>query len=307
MGASDNIIVQSPITFAKTGLRFIDEMWGGLPWRTPIAVVGPTRAGKTLLCLQLAVKLASGTGGNILAVRSETSFDTIARSSVPKFVKRYGLQQPPKVYILSAIDMRQLLTLHGDKVRIRFRSAGGSGKMEFDILDSSEGQSKIDEMMKNDISVVIYDSLTAPIHRSFPAKRENFPARADAIKRLCYHMLRLCDEHPIFLLATHHESRDPANPFAKPTMASESTLGYEFGFILYLDRLRDGRPSTRRVWNIRSPDIPEWAVCKYAVIDDMGFWDLENEDQVKGLHSGRYKWDFSAHRIKEGTKGKGKS
>jgi len=299
-------LIHANISYAQTGLKFIDEMWGGIPWRTPVALVGPTRAGKTLLSLQVSVKLASAVDGNILAIRSETSFDTIAKSWMPKFIKRYVGEKSskPHLYILSAIDMRQLLALHGDKVRIRFKSAGGSGKMEFDILETSEN-SKIKQMIaNNNISVVIYDSLTAPIHRSFPAKRENFPARADAIKRLCYHMLYLCDEFPIFLIATHHESRDPANPFAKPSMASESTLGYEFGFIMYIEKLRDGRPSTRRIWNIRSPTIPEWGECRYCVIDDYGFWDLENEDQAKGLHSGRYKWDMKNHRVVESKRRK---
>jgi len=297
----DIIQSASSITYAQTGLRFIDEMWGGIPWRTPIAVVGPTRAGKTLLCLQLAIKLASGLQGNILAIRSETSFDTIAKTWVPRFLERYRPDHIPRLYILNAVDMRQLLALHGDRCRIRFRTAdGGSGKMEFDILESNEENSQVEKMVsQNNITVVIYDSLTAPIHRSFPAKRENFPARADAIKRLCYHMLRLCDNYPIFLLATHHESRDPANPFAKPTMASESTLGYEFGFIMYIEKLRDGTPSTRRMWNIRSPSIPEWGMCKYAAIDNMGFWDLEDEDQAKGLHSGRYVWDPEEHCVRE--------
>jgi|GEM_PF-5549794 len=297
-------LIHANISYAKTGLKFIDDMWGGMPLRTPVAFVGATRAGKTLLSLQLAVKLATGVEGNILAIRSETSFDTIAKSWFPKFIERYckNERHRPHLYILSAIDMRQLLALHGDKVRIRFRSSGGSGKMEFDILETSE-TSKVREMIRNNsISVVIYDSLTAPIHRSFPAKRENFPARADAIKRLCYHMLYLCDEFPIFLIATHHESRDPANPFGKPFMASESTLGYEFGFIMYIEKLRDGRPSTRRIWNIRSPTIPEWGACRYCVIDDYGFWDLESEDQAKGLHSGRYEWDFRNHRVVEGRK-----
>lgn len=289
--------IVSQVNLARTGLRFIDELWGGIPFRTPVAIFGPTRAGKTLLVLQLGFYLASRTGTNILAIRSEASFDTIAREWYPRLIERYSPDYIPDLFIESAVDMVQLLRLHGEEVAITLRKASGKspGRLEFEIIGTTED--KVAKYVREqNVGVIIYDSLTAPIHRSFPARRENFPARADAIKRLAYHMLRVCDMAPVFILTTHHQSMDPANPYAKPSMASEGTLGYEFGYIMYVEKYHDGAPTIRRIWSIRAPGLPEWGAHKYAVIDKLGYWDVENEETAKKLKAGSLVWDENEHR-----------
>lgn len=278
--------LSAKVEMIKSDLKAINKLWGGIPLRLPVAFYGPTRAGKTLLCLQEAFHIVKEKGGNILVIRTEASFDTIAMSWCDKFSKRFQVE--PQIYIMSAPDAISLMRLHGDKVEIRLQRAkeGKGGKLIFDIIES--GKSPIEKIIREkDVRVLIYDSLTAPIHRSFPAKRENFGARADCIKRLAYHITRLCDENEIAILTTHHQTIDPTNPYAKPMMATQGTLGYEFGYIMYIEKLesmslaRKGYEA-RRLWAVRSPDKPDWGANAYVLLGSNGYEDID-EKGLKAL------------------------
>jgi len=275
------IWIKGKVEMVKSDLEAINSLWGGIPLKLPCAFYGPTRAGKTLLTLQESFNIVKQKGGNILVVRSEASFDTVAMYWVPKFSEKFEVK--PKILVVSAPDAVSMMKLHGDIVDIRLQKAtGGKGKLVFDIIESTESQ--ISKLIKeNNVRVLIYDSLTAPIHRSFPAKRENFGARADCIKRLAYHMTLICDEYDVAIITTHHESIDPTNPYIKPKMATQGTLGYEFGFIMYIEKMesvslaRKGYEA-RKLWVVRAPHKPEWGDNALVLLGPEGFRDVTKEE-----------------------------
>ena len=134
---------------------------------------------------------------------------------------------------------------------------------------------------KENIGVVIYDSVTAPF-REFGSAQQNFPARADAMGYLYNQMLEIIDREKVIMFGAHHASLNPTNPFVEAQIRGGSTVKYFSKIILYMQRFRSKKKADfRKLHLVRYFDRPAWSEMRLLHYTSDGIVDITADEMIE--------------------------
>jgi len=258
--------------FLKTFLKGFNKLVEGFPQGLPIVLYGAPGVGKTLLGLEMCYDVMAKTGSNSLVIDTEGGVDVFLAKWDDVFRAKHNVPEDLKVHVLKARSLTKLLELHGIKMKLNLASGG---KVE-NVVTGFTSNAVENYVKRNDVKFLVYDSITAPLHLAYGRRRVNFPSRADAVSMLMNSVLSMCDSLPLYVLTIHHQSVDPANPFAKPTLPLGSALQHMIKIWLYMDTCRKKNYGlVRRLWLVRWFDGEGWNEKAYLKLDKNGWRDVD--------------------------------
>ena len=286
----------------QTKMKAFNDLVGGVPRGTALALYGPQASGKTLLNLQLAYEVMKQTEEHAVLIDTEGNFHSLTQWG-KRFADRYKFETPPNIVEASIertgkdyelimpeldgqsiinIDARsieKILWFHGRQSDISVSKA----KMEIRPVEagwkSDIADSPIAELVNDDdVSYVSYDSVTAP-GVEFGTQQQNYPARATAIGYWLFSAQSLAERYKLYMTAVTHESINSQEKYKKPMQAGGKNVGYTFKFVSYITNLRTSRTPTtlkrpkevREIWNARHPGKAPWEEHGEMELSDKGF------------------------------------
>lgn len=229
-----------------TGLKSFDALTGGLPSSAVIGLFGPSKIGKTLLATQLSFATSHFTGRPALYIDTEGFYTGETLSIANKiFGKRY---EKGEVKVLPARSLDSLLGLFGiaaevvqreEKYDVMIRYTRQTSEMPLVIL-AAELQP----------SIIVVDSLSAPLKRQFGSATQNLPARSAVINSLLGRFdaaVELLDCPGVVIL---HAGKSPINPYDIYKPYGGATVLYNLKYLLLLlpGDSSDERRVVRYVW-----------------------------------------------------------
>ncbi|CAG8453253.1 11181_t:CDS:2 [Funneliformis mosseae] len=152
-----DMIMENTSPFLATSLKGLDEaLGGGIPFSSVTEFVGPTRSGKTQLCLTLSVlatlpETMGGLGGGVCYIDTERSFNadrliTIAENRFPQYFDKDEQGQ-------ANLD-KMALSIH-----------------KMDIASSKDLIKRLDELqefiIENDVKLLIVDSIGSLVRKEY--------------------------------------------------------------------------------------------------------------------------------------------
>jgi hypothetical protein len=122
----DCLSEEKNMTFLKTGLKFIDEQFGGVPQSVLFSLVGEPESGKTTLLMQLAFHICFTEDGDFLIIDGEGGFfDIVVKHWVKVYNEKYGYDMGVDLW---EMDYEQWETKQGSKENVILKHKVDSGK-----------------------------------------------------------------------------------------------------------------------------------------------------------------------------------
>ena len=265
-------------------LKGISDLIGSLNKEAIHACFGASQVGKTTLWLEACYDISDQTGKPVLC------YDTEGGGSefIQQWDKIYRQKYPnAQVDVRMKRDFRGILKDHGKVVKPKF--SGGkavsegakektSGKMTLTLVDELCPSPLSELIEEKGYCAIYYDSITMPM-KFFGADQQNFPARNYAQTMWFSEMLNLIDEHGIYIIASHHGSKNPADPYAVEQMAGGSAVQYYCKIILHLKKWRANGATAYRTMKLvryfnKAPNEHETLMK----LTDEGYIDATMED-----------------------------
>jgi len=265
-----------------SNLLGINNLIEGFDTENPIAIYGPPKTGKSLLVLEQTYYLMAKTGKNAIIVDTEGGVNRFIDKWHDVFSKKYNIDKRPIVVMARTIEkvmyiqgLGVALNIHPPTIDPKTGKVKSAGKV--DLMLTGSFPSSLEKMIKdNDVGILVYDSMTQPLRSQFPSGQQNFPAKADATGLWLMKMFYFVDMYNVIVMAVHHHSLNPTNPFATPTTSGGETIAYNFKIVLYLEKFISKKVGNcRKLHIVRFFDQPEWAKKVLMEIDDNGFRDIE--------------------------------
>lgn len=252
------------------------------------SVFGMPKIGKSLFLIQMATDIASQMGKNVLLVDTEGGAERFVNLWLDRFNKRMNSNVKFEVVMRRTIE--GVLGFHGIQSSKRISEVTEKngvvkgGKIELVLKGFVEPEIEKVIEQKN-IGIVIYDSLTEPL-RVFGNRQENYPARADATGYLFDGIFGMMDKYQVLVFATHHQTLNPANPYAVPDMRGGNVVHHLSKTVLYMDGWdKKSMRDYRKMYVVRYYNIPSWKKVMYFTIKDDGFYSV-TEDEVFKAYKG---------------------
>jgi len=233
-----------------TGSKSLDELLGGgVETKTITEFFGEYGTGKTQICHQLAVnvQLPEDKGGlEAKAVYIDTE-GTFRWERIDQMSRALGLD-PDKVmeniYWIRAINSHHQMAVV---------------------------EKLFDMMARDNIRVVIVDSLTGHFRAEFPG-RENLALRQQLLNRHLHQLMRLAEIYDAAAIVTNQVMARPDMFFGDPTAAvGGHVVGHAPGVRV---QLRKSRGNKRIARVVDAPHIPEgetvFAITEYGIRDSEG-------------------------------------
>jgi len=271
----------------STGSDTIDKLLGGgIPYGTITTIFGEPKCGKSMLAYQVGIANIDKTNLKTLYIDTEGIRKQDFFSIINKFNSRYNV--PPKEltdkfqYITSLADLKlksiqKLFQIFGFLPMIEM-SKGGRYTVQFETCAPT-----IKEEEWKNYSMIIIDSMTAPLKMAIGSSTANLPTRAQFTERLFGLLIEIAMRHNIAVIVNHHASVDPMNLFGRDfgkAWGGDPILYNSKYALLILDADAKTRKETnwnheaRRVMLIRRPDEQD-TNQKYPVrlMKDYGYTD----------------------------------
>jgi hypothetical protein len=261
----------------SSSLNGINSLISGYFKKCPLAFFGPPKSGKSILCFQDGLYVAKQVGSNLLYIDTEGAGPVFLKLWEEVFRKRFSLSST-KVFYLDLRRVEDILDAHGYKTEMKISKGG-----KIDVIYKGDSENKIAKLIeKENIGVVVYDSMSNPLKIAFPGGRMNRPARADAIDMWLNAIHFNSLDYNLVTFVVHHRSIDPTNPFAEPFVVGGDTILYNFKVILYLSQ-RKYRPqlTVRDVHLYRFFNEKEWSKAASINLTEEGYFDVSQEELVR--------------------------
>ena len=202
----------------STGSQVIDNLLGGgIPYGTITTLYGEPKAGKSMLCYQLGLANTAKTGLKTLYIDTEGIRRQDFASIVNKFNSRYKLS-PQEIakfeYTTTLGDLKlksiqKLYRLFGVMPMLEM-SKGGRYTVQFEPCAPV-----FKEEQWKQYSMIIVDSLTAPLKMAIGSNTSNLPTRAQLTERLFGMLIEIAMRNNIAVVVNHHASVDPMTLFGR--------------------------------------------------------------------------------------------
>jgi len=249
--------------------------------KTPYAIFGPPKEGKSIFALQESLYLAKQMEKNILWIDTEGA-PVFINIWLDVLKKRFDTDVEVVYKDLRRIE--DILAFHGYNVELKVEKTG-----KIETLFRGFTTPEIEKVIKEkDIGVLVYDSMSNPLKMSYPGGRMNFPARADAIDMWLSAVHSYSLDNDLVSLVVHHHSVDPTNPYAEPRVIGGQTIMYNFKVVLYLTQ-RKFKPhsSVRDVFLARYYNKKEWAESVPIILTDKGYYDITPDELARMAKGGK--------------------
>ena len=242
----------------------------------PVAFFGRASTGKSILLFQEACFIASQLKKNILVIGTEGGEDIFAKLWFPTLQKHFEIPTSISYDILEGKTIETILGWFGKKISLE---VSDKGKLDVRFLGKTKTVPIIDKIKKDNVGVVVVDSLTNPIRIGFSSGIMNFPARADAECLLLDEFQRL-SESGLIVLVSHHASMNPTNPYTRPTITGGINIEHNFKIVLYFEMLQSNKATKRnlrKLWLVRYFTKAPWNENAYINITNDGIVDITPE------------------------------
>ena len=227
----------------KIRLNGVSDLLEHLNKESIHAIFGQSQVGKTTLMLQVLYDISDQLEMPVLYYDTEGGGNTFVELWGDIYKKRYPKAQ---VDVRTKRKLQNILKDHGKMVKIKY--SGGkavsqgakektSGKTTIQVVDEIDPCPLGDLIAKNGYGAIFYDSMTTPM-KVFGPDQQNFPARNQAQTAWFAEMLNIIDEYGVYVLAAHHASKNPADPYAKEQMTGGGAVQYYCKVILHLKKWR---------------------------------------------------------------------
>ncbi|GAB6147648.1 DNA repair and recombination protein RadA [Stetteria hydrogenophila] len=230
-----------------TGSKNLDELLGGgVETNTITEFYGEYGTGKTQICHQLSVnvQLPEDKGGlNAKAVYIDTE-GTFRWERIEQMAKGVGLDPDAAmegIYWIRAVNSHHQMAIVDEL---------------FDLVK------------KDNIKLVIVDSLTSHFRAEFPG-RENLAMRQQLLNKHLHQLMRLAEIHSIAVVVTNQVMARPDVFYGDPTQAvGGHVVAHAPGVRVYLKKSRGNRRIARVV---DAPHLPEgetvFAITEWGIRD----------------------------------------
>lgn len=243
----------------STGSVVIDKLLGGgIPYGTITTLYGEPKAGKSMLCYQAGLGNIANTGLKTLYIDTEGIRRQDFSSIVNKFNSRYQLS-PTDVakfeYTTTLGDLKlksiqKLFQMFGVMPMLEM-SKGGRYTVQFEPCAPTFPEEKW-----KDYSMIIVDSLTAPLKMTVGANTSNLPTRAQLTERLFGLLIEIAMRNNIAVVINHHASVNPMTLFGrdlgKPWGGDPILYNSKYA-LLILDA--DGKTKKETGWDLEARRI----------------------------------------------------
>lgn len=274
-------------------LKGISDLIGALNRDAIHACFGQSQVGKTTLWLEALYDISDQLGKPVLYYDTEGG----GAQFVEQWEKIYKEKYPnAQVDVRMKRDFRAILKDHGKLVKPKY--SGGkavsegakektSGKLSIMLVDEDIESPIAKLIQEKGYGAIYYDSITMPM-KFFGAEQQNFPARNYAQTLWFSEMLNLIDEHKVYVIASHHGSKNPADPYAVEQMAGGSAVQYYCKVILHMKKWKaKGATSYRTIKLVRyfnkAPNEHETLIK----LTDKGYVDATMDDMEADKKSAR--------------------
>lgn len=254
-----------------------DASGGGIPHRSPFALAGRYKAGKTILSYQLVFEALRNAGGNALIVDTESSLDTY-QDWQPTFESRYGIDvnlteiyptvrgddvswgdygtdpdADHQIFVMDVRSLEDILTIHGRPMRMD--TSGGKMQImpngDFDrALDSPIGKF----VRSKDIEMVVYDSISNPLE-IFTNRQPDRPARAKATNWWLLPAQEIAQKERTMQVYVTHLTKNPSQQSDRPEILGGKAVGHQTKYQVYL---REAHKNLRALKLFRHPSREPW-------------------------------------------------
>lgn len=232
-------------------LKAISTLIGKLNKESIHAIFGPSQVGKTTLQMQLCYEVSHKTEQPVLFYDTEgglTEFvnhwDAVMKERYPKAVVDVRLMRKYNK-ILMDHGKRLNMKMGADKKKTEAGKANASGKLQPTLIEDIEPSPIVQLMLKKNYAMIFYDSVTMPL-KYFGSEQQNFPARSTVANLWYSSMLDIIDECDAYVFASHHSSKNPAEPHSREKMAGGNASQFYSKIILYLKPYNQLNPNSYR-------------------------------------------------------------
>lgn len=266
-----------------SSIKGLNAAFGGDLYNNDAIVTfyGKYHVGKSLLVFQ---DMCSS-GGNVLWIDCEGGMKNMIEKWLPVFTSRFG--KSGEMYLETRKTLTELTDFLGFNTNVVFQSKdkkGEKGKMEFRIIESQE-EGPIDSFIKDaKIDAIVLDSISSPVRQIMTDNQQDNPTKATAQALILGKLLSLQDRYGTIVVVTAHASVNPTDQYAMSIdvkMRGGIVLHHFSKRVIYIDaREMRGLRDYRRLWVVRSEDMPRFSAVVGAKISNVGFEDYED---VNGL------------------------
>jgi len=278
-------------TFRPKSKVLLDVMNGlGFPTKNIILLFAKYGSGKSSLLLDLVYDFYKQKGKKALWIDTEGGMDIYIALNKPMLERKYGVEGEP-IILRKIVDLKELFTFFGMDVEFEISDSGMTTIKyigEAMIKDPNDRRKKIpyseaqDLIEKEDVGMIVIDSITMPFKAKFTGGREQLPGRSSAYGLLLAKLNTLTDKYNLITFITAHESLTPGG-YDKPTAVGASTLKYMSKFWLYLEKPAFTNPRMtgfRRVYLVRFPNANDWSRKGVLEFTENGVVD-SSEDEIE--------------------------
>ena len=265
-------------------LKGISDLIGALNKEAIHAMFASSQVGKTTLWLEMLYDISDQLERPVLYYDTEGGGEEFVKQWEPIYRKKYPKAQ---VDVRMKRDFRSILKDHGKLVTMKM--SGGkavsvaakektSGKLSLTLVDETFPSPMSKLVEEKNYAAIYYDSITMPM-KFFGAEQQNFPVRNYAQTLWFGEMLNLIDEHAVYVIASHHSSKNPADPYAIEQMSGGSAVQYYSKIILYMKKWKaNGATNYRSVKLVRYFNKPPNEHETLIKLTDQGYVDATMAD-----------------------------
>ena len=220
----------------STGSKKLDEfLGGGLPIGSIANLIGNSKIGKSLFCIQCSSLFSITTGKPVLYCDTEAALisEDVQKRILGFFNKRFNGESA-----VDFVDIRDL-TSFADFLGLNIKILPTETGKRLDAMiqySTITEESPIFELMKDvGYGMLVIDSFSALIKRAVPVPpQQNFPARAAIINVLFGRLDEIVSRLRIPCIAVNHISIAPDNPYAKGRLYGGTAMFYNSKLILQI-------------------------------------------------------------------------
>jgi len=266
---------------AIPSIKAYQMLFGEYDRTIPFGIAGFPEAGKTISALQESAYIATQVGGNVLYLDTEGGGFRVAKSWWPRFNERFGWEGS---YVVRDVRKTKRLLKYLYPHDIDWRESD-KGKIDIRLLPNEEtkkakksGKSALSQferdIAKENISVVVLDSLTKPLKEDFPGGQLNFPARATAANLILGQLQTMAIEYELYMFVIHHLSKSFDNAWDKGDIVGGINVKHAFKVWLHIEKSTStSAPHLRYMSLGRYYDQPPRAKKFKTVLTERGFID----------------------------------
>jgi RecA/RadA recombinase len=242
----------------------------GFPRRNIILWFARYGAGKSSLLLDLAFDFAKQHKQKVLWIDTEGGMDIYIKLNEKMLKDKYGVKEDP-IILKKIVDLKDIFKFFGMDVDFEISKEGMVNVKYYGdtkVPDEKDRRRRViyseasELIRKEDIGMMVIDSITLPFKSKFAGGREQLPGRSSAYSLLLTRVGLYTEELNLITFITAHESLVPSVNYEKPTAVGSSIMKYMSKFWYAIEKPAFSNPKMtgfRRIYLVRFPNVNDWS------------------------------------------------